>query len=103
MFSSAPVPMMLLDVKSQRYVEVNDAAVTLFGYSREEFLAMSAEAIRSPDELSRYKAVMRTPVPESGAARLVAVHQSEWQRGPGRRRGASVPVSGPRHGDLCHR
>ncbi len=46
--------------------EVNDAAVTLFGYSREEFLAMSAEAIRSPDELSRYKAVMRTPVPELG-------------------------------------
>ncbi|MGH6980302.1 MAG: PAS domain-containing sensor histidine kinase, partial [Stellaceae bacterium] len=66
MFSSAPVPMMLLDVKAQRYVEVNDAAMSLFGYSREAFLAMSAEAIRSPEELPRYKAMMRTPVPESG-------------------------------------
>jgi PAS domain S-box-containing protein len=66
MFSSAPVPMMLLDVKRQRYVEVNDAAVNLFGYSREEFLAMSAEAIRSPEEVARYKAIVRTPVPESG-------------------------------------
>jgi PAS domain S-box-containing protein len=66
MFSSAPVPMMLLDVKSQRYVEVNDAAISLFAYSREDFLSMSAEAIRSPDELLRYKAIMRTPVPESG-------------------------------------
>ena len=66
MFSSAPVPMMLLDVKRQRYVEVNDAAIGLFGYSREAFLDMSAEAIRSPDELPRYKAMMRTPVPESG-------------------------------------
>jgi PAS domain S-box-containing protein len=66
MFASAPVPMMLLDVKSQRYVEVNDAAVHLFGYSREEFLAMSAEAIRAPDEVARYKAIVYTPVPESG-------------------------------------
>ena len=66
MFSSAPVPMMLLDVKHQRYVEVNDAAIHLFGYSREAFLEMSAETIRSPDELPRYKAMMRTPVPESG-------------------------------------
>jgi PAS domain S-box-containing protein len=66
MFSSAPVPMMLLDVKNQRYVEVNDAAVNLFGYGREEFLAMSAETIRSPEELLRYKAIMRTPVPDSG-------------------------------------
>ncbi len=66
MFSRAPVPMMLLDIKTQRYVEVNEAAISAFGYSREEFLAMSAEAIRSPDELARFKAVMRTPVPESG-------------------------------------
>ena len=66
MFSSAPVPMMLLDVKSQRYVEVNDAAVSLFGYTRDEFLAMSAEKIRSSEELVRYKAMMRTPVPDSG-------------------------------------
>jgi PAS domain S-box-containing protein len=66
MFSSAPVPMMLLDIKRQVYAEVNDAALALFGYSREAFLSMSAEAIRSPDELSRYKAMMRTPVPESG-------------------------------------
>ncbi|HEY5210693.1 MAG TPA: PAS domain S-box protein [Stellaceae bacterium] len=66
MFSSAPVPMMLLDVRNQRYVEVNDAAIALFGYGRDAFLAMSAEAIRAPDELTRYKEMMRTPVPGSG-------------------------------------
>jgi PAS domain S-box-containing protein len=66
MFSGAPVPMMLLDVKTQQYAEVNDAAVALFGYSREQFIGMSAEAIRAPDELSRYQAMMRTPVPASG-------------------------------------
>jgi PAS domain S-box-containing protein len=66
MFSSAPVPMMLLDVRNQRYVEVNDAAIDLFKYDRDQFLAMSAEAIRAPDELIRYKEMMRTPVPGSG-------------------------------------
>jgi PAS domain S-box-containing protein len=65
-FSSAPVPMMLLDIKTQRYVEVNDAAVALFGYGREQFLAMSGEAIRAPEEVARYQAMMRTPVPASG-------------------------------------
>jgi PAS domain S-box-containing protein len=66
MFSAAPVPMMLLDVKAQRYVEVNDAAIGLLGYRREQFLAMSAEAIRAPDELDRYRTMMQTPVPSSG-------------------------------------
>jgi PAS domain S-box-containing protein len=66
MFESAPVPMMLLDVKMQRYVEVNEAALRLLGYTREQFLAMSAEEIRAPAELERYKAMLTTPVPSSG-------------------------------------
>ncbi|MGH6988302.1 MAG: PAS domain-containing sensor histidine kinase, partial [Stellaceae bacterium] len=66
MFSAAPVPMMLLDVKSQRYVEVNDAAIALLGYSREAFLAMSAETIRAPNEIDRYRGMMQTAVPPSG-------------------------------------
>jgi PAS domain S-box-containing protein len=66
MFSAAPVPMMLLDVKAQRYVEVNDAAISLLGHSREAFLAMSAEAIRAPAEIERYRKMMQTPVPFSG-------------------------------------
>jgi len=66
MFSSAPVPMMLVDLKTQRYVEVNDCAIQLFGYTRDQFRALSAEDIRSPHELERYKAVLKSPVPGTG-------------------------------------
>jgi PAS domain S-box-containing protein len=66
MFSRAPVPTMLIDVKSGRYVEVNDAAVELFGYTREQLLTMTAEEIRAPEEVDRYRATRKTPVPASG-------------------------------------
>jgi PAS domain S-box-containing protein len=66
MFSRAPVPMMLLDIGGLRYAEVNDAAIALFGYSREEFLTMSADAIRAPEELERYQAAMASPIFDTG-------------------------------------
>lgn len=36
MFSAAPVPIMLLDVKAQRYTEINECAIALLGYRREQ-------------------------------------------------------------------
>jgi|GEM_PF-1629098 len=66
MFSAAPVPMMLLDVEAQRYAEINDYAIALLGYSREQATAMPAEAFFAPDERERYRAVRNTPRPPSG-------------------------------------
>ncbi|OAI52102.1 hypothetical protein AYO46_06575 [Betaproteobacteria bacterium SCGC AG-212-J23] len=45
LFESSPLPMWVLDADSLRYLSVNDAAVRLYGYSREEFLAMSAHTV----------------------------------------------------------
>jgi two-component system sensor histidine kinase UhpB len=45
LFESSPLPMWVLDAESLRFIAVNDAAVRLYGYSREEFLAMSAREI----------------------------------------------------------
>src|ERR1700682_2760278 len=50
LFETSPLPMWVVDDASLRFVAVNDAAVRLYGYSREEFLAMSAWDIRRPDE-----------------------------------------------------
>ena len=66
MFSSAPVPMLLLDVKAQRYTEINDSALGLLGYSREQALAMPAEAFFAPDERDRYQKLREIPAPSSG-------------------------------------
>jgi PAS domain S-box-containing protein len=42
LFESSPLPMWVLDAETLRFLAVNDAAVRLYGYTREEFLAMTA-------------------------------------------------------------
>ena len=48
LFSDNPLPMVVLDRGSQRFIEVNDAAVAQYGWPREEFLARSLSDL-SPD------------------------------------------------------
>ena len=55
LFMNNPMPMWVIDVRSFRFLDVNDAAVDLYGYSREEFIRMTALDIRPPEEKERYK------------------------------------------------
>jgi diguanylate cyclase (GGDEF)-like protein/PAS domain S-box-containing protein len=48
LFQSNPLPMWVYEDGSLRFLAVNDAAVEHYGYSREQFLAMSALDIRLP-------------------------------------------------------
>lgn len=48
MFENNPVPMWVYDVETLEFLAVNDAAVAHYGYSREEFLAMTMAKIRLP-------------------------------------------------------
>jgi signal transduction histidine kinase len=48
LFESSPLPMWVLDAESLRFLAVNNAAVRLYGYAREEFLAMTVRDI-DPD------------------------------------------------------
>ena len=50
LFQANPHPMWLYDVDTLRFLEVNDAAVHYYGYSREEFLSMSIRDIRPEEE-----------------------------------------------------
>jgi PAS domain S-box-containing protein len=50
LFERHPVPMWLFDPESLRFLEVNDAAVRAYGYSREEFLAMTIDEIRPAED-----------------------------------------------------
>ncbi|MCX6120189.1 MAG: PAS domain S-box protein [Ignavibacteriales bacterium] len=49
LFTANPHPMWLYDIDTLQFLEVNDAAVHYYGYSREEFLSMSIRDIR-PEE-----------------------------------------------------
>jgi two-component system sensor histidine kinase UhpB len=50
LFEASPLPMWVADDENLRFLAVNEAALRLYGYSRQEFLAMSPADLRRPDE-----------------------------------------------------
>src|SRR2546423_4037809 len=51
LFESNPCPMYVLDERTMAFLAVNQSAVNHYGYSREEFLNMSAQDIRPASDL----------------------------------------------------
>jgi PAS domain S-box-containing protein len=50
LFENNPFPMCLYDRQTLRYLQVNDAAVRQYGYSREEFATMTIADLRPPED-----------------------------------------------------
>ena len=50
-FDGNPTPMLVFDHETLAFLEVNEAAVQHYGYSREEFLGMTLADIRPPEEV----------------------------------------------------
>jgi len=71
LFEASPLPTWIIDEASGRFLVVNDAALVQYGYSRDEFRAMSVEAIRLPQESGRmrdeFRAQANTPFVLAGA------------------------------------
>ena len=53
LFEASPTPMWVYDAESLAFLAVNDAAIRHYGYSREEFLAMTIKDIRPPEDVPR--------------------------------------------------
>src|SRR5262245_29154557 len=51
LFERNPLPMWIVDAKSTRFLDVNDAAILHYGYSREEFLSLTLFDIRPPEDV----------------------------------------------------
>ena len=51
LFETNPQPMWVYDSKTLRFLAVNETAVSRYGYSRAEFLAMTIADIRPPDDV----------------------------------------------------
>jgi hypothetical protein len=64
LFEHSPLPMWVSDLQTLRFLSVNEAALHLYGYTREEFLAMSANDVRPPEDGDAYGDFLRR---ESGA------------------------------------
>jgi hypothetical protein len=66
LFVENPHPMWVFDRESLAFLAVNEAAVANYGYSRDEFLAMSVEEVRPPADVPRFRASLAEP-PSAGA------------------------------------
>ena len=60
-FEHSPIPTWVVDIETLRFLVVNDAAVSRYGYSREEFLQMTVADIRPPEDVARLKERMASP------------------------------------------
>jgi PAS domain S-box-containing protein len=53
LFDIHPRPMWVVENKTLRFLAVNQAAVDHYGYSRDEFLSMTAEQLRPPEDIAQ--------------------------------------------------
>ena len=75
LFALSPLPAWVYDIESLRFLEVNEAAVRAYGWSREEFLGMTLRDIRPPSEqanLDRFLAA----TPGTAANASASVHRT---------------------------
>jgi two-component system sensor histidine kinase UhpB len=97
LFESSPLPMWVFDAETLEFLAVNDAAVRLYGYSREEFLRMSAADMRHPQERDAFwgflqreagtvnRAVFRHVTKTGGQLHIDGVgHLVSWRGRPAR-------------------
>ncbi|WP_316812301.1 PAS domain S-box protein [Pedobacter heparinus] len=52
LFNHSPLPQWVYDFKTLSILQVNDAAIKQYGYSRKEFLKMTLKDIRPPEDVS---------------------------------------------------
>jgi PAS domain S-box-containing protein len=64
LFVHSPFAKWVYDAKTLKFLEVNNAAIARYGYSREEFLGMTIEDIRPAEEVARLEQFIKRPVEE---------------------------------------
>jgi PAS domain S-box-containing protein len=63
LFDRNPAPMWVFDEETLRFLAVNEAALLQYGYSKDEFLSMTLEDIRPPEDIERLRKNARPAEP----------------------------------------
>ncbi|NJD65555.1 MAG: PAS domain S-box protein [Chloroflexi bacterium] len=87
LFAANPWPMWVFDPETLRFLDVNGAALDQYGYTREEFLALSLDDIRPPDSVDDFHAHLTGLDP-------ARISRSRWRHVTRDRRLLSVDISG---------
>lgn len=73
LFHNNPLPMWIIDLETKQFLEVNEKAISHYGYSREEFLNMTAFSIRPEEDRQLMHHLNRV---QEGAN---LVHKGRWR------------------------
>jgi PAS domain S-box-containing protein len=77
LFSGNPHSMWVYDVATLYFLEVNDAAVAQYGYSRDEFLRMRISDIRPPEDVPQLKEALKSLA--EGTIQGVRRYEGRWR------------------------
>ena len=66
LFESNPLPLWVYDLSTLQFLDINDVACARYGYSRQEFMAMTMCDIRPPEDIAAFK----QRIPAEGETRL---------------------------------
>jgi two-component system, NarL family, sensor histidine kinase UhpB len=77
LFHLSPQPMWLFDPESFRFVQVNKAAIELYGYSEEEFLGMNLMDIKLEKDISEAKEHLQNRNTDDGVFKRTITHHKK--------------------------
>jgi PAS domain S-box-containing protein len=78
LFDFSPLPMWLFDIETLKFLDVNEASISKYGYSKEEFLNLTVKDIRPLDEMLHLeKSLMRRSENRSSLFAGVFKHQKK--------------------------
>ena len=72
LFANHPIPMWIYDLKTLAFLDVNDAALEKYGYTRDEFLALTIKDIRPAEDVERL-------IDNLEQKRPALQHSGEWR------------------------
>jgi two-component system, cell cycle sensor histidine kinase and response regulator CckA len=77
LFEASPLPMWVTDAETHAFLAVNESAVSLYGYTRAEFLPMTVEALTAPTTAAPARAGKTPNVPDTGTQFVRVQHKKK--------------------------
>lgn len=74
LFNLSPTPMWVYDTRTLCFLDANEAAIKAYGYSKEEFLAMTLKDIRLEEDMAELEKVLDEAVKAGGFYQFVTRH-----------------------------
>ena len=95
LFEGNPVPMWVIDRETLRFVAVNEAAIAHYGYTREQFMAMTLTDLRPAADRERFAKYLRTLSNVQLTGEYRATQEGRWNAHRRSRVFSRIDLRGP--------